>query len=170
MGYKNEAEIMRALGIESWRNLSKDKMIRFVSMMPDMDTEVALKIVEQFPTFKEFAKEAVDAMEKAYESTLSSNKQSQEHVHRAFQEIREILRGELDKGDLSWEQRKYLIEQIQETVRLEFQKDSENKRFLDGLFKKVVVGAGAIAALAVVFVGGKVMAESKESPEDSLED
>ncbi|MGY3200471.1 hypothetical protein [Streptomyces sp. TE5632] len=169
MGCKNEAEIMQALGIESWRNLSKDKMIRFAAMMPDMDTEVALKIVEQFPVFKDFAKDAVDAMEEAHESTLSANKQSQEHVHRAFQEIRETLKGELSKDDLSWEQKKFLIEQIQETGRLEFQKDSENKKFLDGVLKKVVVGAGAALALGVVFVGGKVMAESKDSPEGSLE-
>ncbi|MCX4536035.1 hypothetical protein OHA79_13205 [Streptomyces sp. NBC_00841] len=169
MGYKNEAEIMQELGIESWRNLSKDKMIRFAAMMPDMDTEVALKIVEQFPVFKEFAMDTVDAMEKAHESTLSANKQSQEYVHQAFQEIREILKGELSKGDLSWEEKKFLIERIQETGRLEFQKDSENKKFLDGVLKKVVVGAGAALALGVVFVGGKLMAESKDSPEDSPE-
>ncbi|MFF6835785.1 hypothetical protein ACFY84_28670 [Streptomyces sp. NPDC012438] len=169
MRYKNEADIKQALGIDSWRNLSKDKMIRFAAMMPDMGTEVALKIVEQFPAFKEFAMDAVDAMEKAHESTLSANKQSQEHVHRAFQEIRAILKGELSKENLSWEEKKFLIEQIQETGRLEFQKDSENKRFLDGALKKVLVGTGAALALGVAFVGGKVMAESKDSPEGSLE-
>lgn len=30
-------------------------MLRFAAFMPDMDTEVALKIIEQFPAFKEFA-------------------------------------------------------------------------------------------------------------------
>ncbi|MFI9326924.1 hypothetical protein ACIGZJ_05175 [Kitasatospora sp. NPDC052868] len=167
MGYRNEAEIKQALGIESWRNLSKDKMIRFAAMMPDMDTEVALKIVEQFPVFKDFAKDAVDAMEKAHESTLSANKQSQKRVHHAFQAIREILKGELDKGDLSWEQKKFLIEQIQETGRLEFLKDSENKKFLDGMLKKALVGAVATLALGVAFIGGRVMAESRDSPESS---
>ncbi|KMS82539.1 MULTISPECIES: hypothetical protein [Streptomyces] len=169
MGYKSEAEIKQALGIESWRHLSKDKMIRFVAMMPEMETEVALKIIEQFPAFKDFAKDAVDTMEKAHESTLSANKQSQEHVHRAFQEIREILKRELNKENLSWEQKKYIIEQIQETGRLEFQKDSENKQFLDGMLKKVVLGAGAALALGVAFVGGRIMAESKDDPEDSQE-
>ncbi|MFD8739511.1 hypothetical protein ACFV06_32000 [Streptomyces sp. NPDC059618] len=170
MGYKNEAQIMQALEIDSWRHLSKDKMIRFAAMMPDMDTEVALKIVEQFPVFKDFAMDAVNVMEKRHESTLSANKQSQEHVHRAFQEIRQILKNELDKDYLTWEEKKFLIEQIQETGRLELQKDTENKRFLDGMFKKVMIGAGAALALGVVFVGGKIMAESKDSPEESEED
>ncbi|OEJ93940.1 hypothetical protein [Streptomyces thermolilacinus] len=169
MAYKSEAEIKQALGIESWRHLSKDKMIRFAAMMPEMDTEVALRIVEQFPVFKDFAKDAVDSMETAHASTLSANKQSQEHVHQAFQEIREILKRELDKDYLSWESKKFIIEQIQETGRLEFQKDSENKQFLDGVLKKVVIGAGAALALGVAFVGGKIMAESSESPGDSPE-
>ena len=169
MGYKSEAEIKKALRIDSWRNLSKDKMIRFAAMMPNMDTEVALKIVEQFPVFKDFARDVVDAMKEAHESTLSANKQSQDHFHRACQEIREILKGELSKDNLSWEEEKFLIEKIQETARMEFQKDSENKQFLDGMLKKAVVGAGAALALGVAFVGGRIMAESKDSPEDSLE-
>lgn len=161
MGYNSEVEIKQALGIETWRNLSKDKMIRFAAMMPDMDTEVALKIIEQFPVFKDFAVDVVDSMEKAQEATLSANVQSQDYVHRAFQDIREILKGELNKDDLSWEKRKYIIEQIQETGRQEFHKDSENKQFLDGVLNKVLVGAGSALLAGLVFVGAKVMADSK---------
>ncbi|MFH9967666.1 hypothetical protein ACH4PR_40945 [Streptomyces mirabilis] len=168
MKYKNEAQIKKALGIESWRNLSKDKMIRFAAMMPNMDTEVALKIVEQFPAFKDFAKDAVSAIERAHESTLSANNQSQEHVHRACQEVRDILKGELHKDNLSWEEKKFLIELIQETARMQFQKDSENKQLLDGALKKVLIGAAGALALSVAFVGGRVMAEAKDDPEDSV--
>lgn len=39
MKYKNEIQIKKAMGIESWRNLSRDKVIRFAAMMPDMDKE-----------------------------------------------------------------------------------------------------------------------------------
>lgn len=167
MKYTNEAQIMKALGIESWRNLSKDKMVRFAAMMPNMDTEVALKIVEQFPEFKEFAKDAVNAVERAHQSTLSANNQSQEHVHRAWQEVRDVLKGELGKDDLSREEKKFLIEQIQETARMQSQKDCENKQFLDGALKKVLVGATAAVSLGVAFVGGRVMAESKDSTASS---
>lgn len=163
MRYKNEAEIMRVLDIETWRNLSKEKMIRFAALMPEVDTEVALKIVEQFPVFKDFAKDVVDAMEKAHESTLLANKESHEHVYRALHEIREILAGELAKEDLGWEQKKFLIEQIQETGRITCLKDTENKKFLDVQLSKKLLGIGAALALSVVFVGGKVMADSKDN-------
>lgn len=169
MSHKSEDQIKQDLGIESWRNLSKDKIFRFAAMMPDMDTEVTLKIIEQFPVFKEFAIDAVDAMEESHKSTLKVNQESQEHIHQAFREIREILRGELDKDDLSWDEKKFLIEQIQETGRQEFQKDSENKKFLDRVLGKALVGAGAALALGVVFVGGKVLAERLDSPDGPSE-
>ncbi|MER6332209.1 hypothetical protein ABT298_23330 [Streptomyces sp. NPDC001034] len=169
MGYKSEAEIKRALGIESWRNLSKDKMIRFAAMMPDMGTEVALKIIDQFPSFKEFATEVVNALEKSFDSAVSANKQSQEHVHQALWHIREILQSQLDKECQSWEERKYILDLIMETGRLESLKDSENKKFLNmGLRTLGAVAVGALG-LSVAFIGGKVMAESKDGPEGSLD-
>ncbi|BCK66450.1 hypothetical protein Srufu_004030 [Streptomyces libani subsp. rufus] len=72
-------------------------MIRFAAMMPNMDTEVALKIVEQFPAFKDFAKDAVGAIERAHEYTLSATNQSQEHVHRACQDVRTSSRANSTK-------------------------------------------------------------------------
>lgn len=167
MKYNDEESIKKELGIDSWRNLSRDKVVRFAAMMPDMDTEVALKIIEQFPAFKEFAEEVVDTMEKAHVATLDANTHSQDQVHQAYQEIRSILKGQLEKDDLSWEEKKFLIEQIQDTGRQQFQKDTESKKFLDTLFGKVVVGAGVLVAGALVFVGAKVIAEN--GPDGILE-
>ncbi len=157
MKFNSEDEIKNVLGIDSWRNLSKDKMIKFAAMMPDMDKEVVFKIIEQFPEFTKFAMEALNVMEKEYESTLTFNKQSQENVHQAYQEIREILKGELNQENLSFEEKKIILELIMKTGEKEFEKDAENKKFLDGLFNKVAIGAGTAILTAVVFVGGKVL-------------
>jgi hypothetical protein len=79
-------------------------MLRFAAFMPDMDTEVALEIIEQFPAFKEFALDTVKEIEEAHKSTLKSNDKSQKQAYKAFEDIREILKGELDKDDLTWDQ------------------------------------------------------------------
>lgn len=167
--YKSEDELKKALEIDSWRNLSRDKMIRFAAMMPDMDTELALKIVEQFPEFKRFALEALDVMEKRHESTLSHNRKSQEDLHQTFQEVRAILKDELNKEDLSWDQRKYLIELIVETGNREFAKDSENKRFLDALFTKAAFVGVAAISLGIIFVGGRVLIQGEDGNENREE-
>lgn len=75
MTYKNEDELKKAREIDTWKNLSRDKLIKFVAMMPDMDKELALKVVEQFPEFKRFVSDALDVIEKRHEFTLNHNKQ-----------------------------------------------------------------------------------------------
>lgn len=165
MNYKSEDELKKALAIDSWRNLSKEKMIRFAAMMPDMDKEVALKVIEQFPAFKTFALAALDVMEKRHDSTLVHNEHSQESSHRAYQETRAALKGELDRTDLTPEERQHIYGLLMETANRESEKDSENKQFLDGLFKKAAVVTVAAVSLGVVFVGGKVMLQGGDGDE-----
>ncbi|MCX4845314.1 hypothetical protein [Streptomyces sp. NBC_00893] len=169
MDNENEAEIKRVLGIPSWRNLSKDKVVKFAATMPDMATEVRLKIIEQFPAFKDLAKNSVDSVKRAHESTLSANEKSQEHFHRASQQHRDVLANELNRDDLSWEQRQSLHERFQQNVTLESRKDSETKQFLDRGLRTVAVSAGAAIALGAVFVGARILGEGKDSPQGSLE-
>lgn len=166
--YNDEGEIQKELGVESWRNLPKNKMVKLVAMMPDMDKEVALKIVEQLPEFGKFAAEMLGVVQKAHESTLGANEKSQAHVHRAFQEIREILKGEL-QGDLSWDEKKYIYDLLMETGNREFAKDSETKRNLDVWFKAVGVVAVSALALTIALVGGRVMLESGDGGEGPSE-
>lgn len=47
-------------------------------------------------------------MQTSHESTLTKNEQSSANVHDAYRDIRAILKAELEKDDLTWEQRRYL--------------------------------------------------------------
>ncbi|MEV6796027.1 hypothetical protein AB0M87_29440 [Streptomyces sp. NPDC051320] len=42
----NEAAVKRKLGIPDSRNLSKEKVLKFAAAMPQMATEVRLKLIE----------------------------------------------------------------------------------------------------------------------------
>ncbi|MEU3567682.1 hypothetical protein AB0E96_04500 [Kitasatospora sp. NPDC036755] len=167
MENENEARIKRALGIPSWRHLSKDKVVNFVAAMPEMSTEVRLKLIEKLPVFKDLAKNSVDAMVEAHKSTLSANEKSQEHFHQASRQHRDALQKDLDRDDLSWEQRLSLHEFFQHNVDQEAQKDSENKPFLERTSRTVTVGAGAAMVLVAVFAGARIMGGSKERAEES---
>ena len=46
-----EKQVLKKLGISDFRHLSKDKVIKFASMVPNMQPEVAKKALEQFPNF-----------------------------------------------------------------------------------------------------------------------
>ena len=42
--------------IDSFRNLSKEKVMEFAPMIPYMEKEVAIEMIKQFPVYAEFAK------------------------------------------------------------------------------------------------------------------
>lgn len=160
MRYDSEVDVMKDLGIDSWRNLSKDTFFRFLDMVPEVDKEVALKLVAQIPEFANFAKVALDDAERAYEGALSSNTRSQKMVHEVHLQRLSMLKGELDK-DLSPEERLRVLDDIREVNQNAIQLDRENKKFLSEQFDKrlgVAVTAALTVAAAVVAViksGGK---------------
>lgn len=164
MALDSEDEVKKALGIDSWRNLSKEKMLAFVAAMPEMANDVRLKLIEQLPAFQKFALDAVGLVERAHASTLQANSQSQSGVHEAFEEVRALIKGELDREELSEEHSRFLIGAAMDTAKMESEKDTENKQFHDGLLKTVGAVAGVAVLTAVVLVGGKIMISRGGSP------
>jgi hypothetical protein len=166
MGDVNESAVKRKLGIPNWRNLSKDKVLKFAAAMPEMATEARLKLIEQFPAFKDLGKADIDAVAEAHKSTLAANENSQNHFYKAAQDQRDALQADLGRDDLSWAQRETLHDRLDQNVRQVYEKDSESKQFL-GAGMKVVAAAGAAAlGLGVVFVGGKLAGASEDGSEE----
>ena len=77
MGIENEEELKRKMGIESWRNLSKDKFLTFVSDLPNMSNEVAIKVIEQFPDFKSLVLDSLNQIQEQAEKAVGANWKSQ---------------------------------------------------------------------------------------------
>lgn len=152
----SEVEIKSALGIESWRNLSKDKFIGFLERLPEVDPEVALKLIDQIPDITMLARGVLDDAEKAYDAALTSNARGQEMVHQVHLERLAILKAELGK-DLTLEERMRVLDDIREVNSNALSKDSENKRFISEQLEKKLAAAGlaAAAVIAVVFAAAK---------------
>lgn len=159
MKFENEKQIKDALGIDSWRNLSKEKIIKFAAMMPDMDKEVMMKIIDQFPEFRLFANDVLKNIEIAFTETMDANNENQKAIHSAFVELRRILEGQLEKDEISFEEKKYIIDKLLECIDKELQMDNENKKFLADMVNKRLTAAALVLVAAVVFVGGKVLLE-----------
>lgn len=70
---ENEKQVLDVLGIDSFRNISKEKICQFVSLIPNMDKEVAMAIVNQFPAYKEMSVALVDSLMDLYEKSLQSS-------------------------------------------------------------------------------------------------
>jgi hypothetical protein len=167
MGDVNESAVKRKLGIPNWRNLSKDKVLKFAAAMPEMATEARLKLIEQFPAFKDLGKANIDAVAEAHRSTLAANENSQNHFYKAAQDQRDALQADLARDDLSEAQRESLHDRLEGNVGRVFEKDSESKQFQGAGMKLVAATGVAALALSVAFVGGRVAGVSEDGSEES---
>lgn len=150
--YSSEIELKEALGIESWRNLSKDTFFRFLEKMPETDPEVALRLIGQIPEITTLARATLDDASKAHEVTLASNERGQEMVHQFHMEHLAILRSELDR-DLTDEQRLRVWDQIREVNVNVLQSSTDHRRFLSEQFdKRLATAVAASAAILTVVV------------------
>ena len=152
-------EVKNALKIDSFRNLSKDKIMEFVSLIPNMDKEVAIKIIEQYPAFAKLSESMVAQLNKMCDTALEKNEESQRLTMQAYKQILDELSNQLHMEDISKEEREKITKQMIEIADKISVKDTENKAFIDKMVKYstgFAIGALVLgAAILGVNIKGK---------------
>lgn len=156
MAYTSEVQVREALGLPDWRHLRKEHLLQLLSMMSDMDADVAATVLGQLPDIAAFARAALEDVSKSYDTALASNARSMEMLHEVQMQRLELLRAELGK-DVSPEDRLRLLAEVRDVHASAQAKDTENKAFLAEQFdKKLWVAVAGVAALgAAVFAAAK---------------
>ena len=95
--YHSEEAVKKALKIESFRNLTKDKVMEFTSMIPYMEKEVAIEIIKQFPVYVEFAESAIEKYTQLCKTILETNKEEYEQAVHAHQYVLETFANQLER-------------------------------------------------------------------------
>jgi hypothetical protein len=130
-------------------------------MMPDMSDEVRMKIIEQLPQFTQLCGEWLITAKESYQQALDANDKTTIALLDKIDSIRECISKELTKDNLSYEERKFIIEQLMEIADLYNKMDERSKKFFDTTLSKVLIGLGAVLGAAIVFVGGKLIIDKK---------
>ena len=141
-----EQKVLKKLGIEDFRHLTKDKVITMASMLDKMNPEVAKKAIEQFPQFSNTMKEILHDYKDSLDKALEDNSESVGSYYSSCDVIISSLQKELDKEELSFEEKKYIIDKMIEVNKMKGDKDSENKKFIATM--------GLIGGIAVCVVAG----------------
>jgi len=128
-------QVKEYLDIPDFRHLTRDKLIKFVSAIPDMDNEVAIKIIEQFPEFTGYAKVLVDHYDGMCNDILKGNGRSVQAVMDGYKQTLDLL-DELAKDEKSSaEDRRYFAEEMVKIADKMAASDTSNKNFLAGITK-----------------------------------
>lgn len=164
MTYKlTEQKVLKKLGISDFRHLTKAKVINLASMLDNMDPEVAKKALDQFPDFSKVSKELLLEFNDTLKKGLESNDKSMQNVYNVYNSIIISLQKELENENLSFEQKKYIIEKMNDIADKIGKKDSENKKWLTVM--SFIAGAAAvgITALLASTLGANTHVESLDS-------
>lgn len=161
-----ESEVKKALAVDSFRNVSKDKIMEFVSAIPNMDKDVAIKIIEQFPSYTESANNMLTQLNTMCNNAMKENSESQKEAIEAYKKILNDLGELLKKETITVEERLQITEQMITVADRISAKDTENKDFLNGIIKygiPIIAGALVLGAaiLGVNVKGTKLPTLSK---------
>ena len=144
-----EEDVKKALNITDFRTLSKEKIMEFVSIIPKVDKEVAISIINQFPNYADMAKDMVSGMINLCENALQDAKVGRKDVIESYRVVLETLKEELNKGDLSIDDRKRFTDDMLLVAEKIDAVNDKHLEFLKDTLKKV---GGTIAGVVVVGV------------------
>lgn len=148
--FPTEDSVKKALKINSFRELSKDKVMQFASMIPYMDKEVAIAVINQFPTYAEFVKVIISVYMETSNKILEDNKESQMAAIHGYQTILDSLSKKLEESNTE-EERKSITDDMISVADKIAEIDEKNKKFLSKTVTKIL--AGVVVAVAAVGAG-----------------
>ena len=155
-----EEDVKKELGITDFRSISKEKIVSFVNMMPKLDKELAINIIEQFPSYVTMANSMVDNLISLCNNALQEAKVAEVEAINAYKVVLETIRKELEDGIATPEERETYNKQMIEVADKISEIDARKKRWLSEVVKTgrdvVVVTLVIGASILGVNVGGKL--------------
>ena len=146
-------DVKKALNIDSFRNVSKDKLIEFVSLIPNMDKDVAMAIINQFPAYAEMAGGMIGMLDGMCDTAMNKASESQKESIAAYKIILSELGELLKKENITQEERDHITEQMILVADRISAKDSEFKAFLIEMVKSATPVIGGALILGAVILG-----------------
>lgn len=154
----SEEEVKKRLGINDFRHLDKKTVVKFMSMIPDMDPEVAMKAIEQFPQLVNLALDYAKEFKANYEAGLKANDKSSQATLAIINSIVDALSKELQQEDRTEEERKEIRDQLMQLGQLTAQIHRDDQNFILkglGMFASIA-GAVVLGAAAVLGANGNI--------------
>ena len=146
---KTEEEVKSLLKIDDLRSMSKEKIMDFVSLIPNMDREVSLAAIEQFPNYVTMSNSMVDSLIKLCDNSSKEIGKGTDKCLDAYRLVLESLSAQLNNESLSVEDKKTINEQMIDIANKMSAKDSEKNQIISTIVnnsQKIMVGVLIVGA------------------------
>ena len=149
----SEQEVKDRLGIQDFRSIPKTKLVEFVSSIPNMDKEVAIKCIEQFPKFADYGKDMVVQLKDVAGGLVNSADKSHRDAIEAYNKVLDDLAHRLDRKWIPRKERMYIMETMVDIANKIAELDREHKFFLKDMMKYFGQAVAALAVVAGTIIG-----------------
>ncbi len=149
-----EEEVKKELGVQDFRSITKDKLMQFVSIIPKLDRELAIKIIEQFPSYADMATSMVGNLIDLCNNALENSKITEKEAIEAYKYCLETIRSEIESGELTPEEKEKYNKQMIDVADKISEIDVRNKKWLERLIKygSSVLGVTLVVGAAILGV------------------
>lgn len=147
-----EKQVKELLGVDDFSEITEDQIRVFVSEIPRMDKDVAIKAIEQFPAYGELVKELTTQYFNISDRVVDENGTSVQRVLEAYRYTLDMMAALANCDDISMVNRQWFAEKAVEIADKMAEFDLENKSFLSGLVKTgaKIIGGVAVACAAIL--------------------
>lgn len=151
--WTTEADVKTLLNVETFNNVTKDGLMQFMRALPDMDRELAKQVLAQMPAFVDLCKTLLKDAEASFAAVVAESGASQAQVAQVELKLIDVLQRELDREELTPEQRARVLDDLRTIHEAADRRDREKQGMLERLWEKRVMAglvvAGGIAIVAV---------------------
>ena len=151
-----EDQVKKALQIDSFRNLSKDKIMEFASLIPQMDKDVAIEIINQFPAYAETSRNMIEQFNVMCDNVLKSNNDSRKDAVLAYKKVLDELSVLLKQEGITREEQEKITDKMVLVADKLNDIHKENREFLAGIIKYGATAVGGALMLGAVILGANV--------------
>ena len=152
----SEDQVKKALQIDSFRNLSKDKIMEFASLIPHMDKDVAIAIINQFPAYAESSRNMIEQYNVMCDKVLQSNDDSRRDAVMAYKTILDDLSILLKQDGITPEQQEKITDKMILVADKIADLHEDNRNFLEGIIKYGTPLISGALLLGAVILGVNV--------------
>lgn len=160
-----EKQVLKKLGISDFRHLSKDKVIKFASMVPNMQPEVAKKALEQFPNFASTSLDLMRDYKEIFEEAIADEREGAQVTYEMYRRIMDSDQKILE-NELSFEQEMLILDHMKAVADAvaSFNRERSQDRL------KLLAIAGSVATAAIAILGAALGSNISLAQDNNNED
>ncbi|WP_276975763.1 hypothetical protein [Flavobacterium filum] len=140
----SEKELKNELSINNWTEITKEKLLKFIELMPKLDKDVQLSVLNQIPDLANISREAITGIIEVAKLKKDITKSTLSNLENIASYLGSFSKNE----NLTLDERKYVIDKLMEVAiitKVIFEKDHD-------FWVLVIKYLGALAGFVLIMI------------------